>query len=243
MNNYKSLLAVSVLIAILPIIPVNASSDKQDKHAKKLLDQMAATLRGTKSLDAKVELVFTKIQPKSVPIVRLSEGTLKLSKPNLASFMIRDGRYETLVSDGNFRWSMYDEATYIKKRASPDGGNLSSLDCFLLSYFFTQNLDIFDSKKETGHALAVLYIKQTKFQGQIVDIVEVSGEISKDGDRSSLTCYIDRDHLLRRSILHTFHGLIHLDYDARYKNIKVNEPMKTEDFAFAPPAGSQPFKP
>src|SRR5690242_6915046 len=78
--------------------PCLAQTD--DGRAKALLDEMAATMRAAQTLEARIEIAYTRTDKLSGARVERSKGTMRLKKPNLAYVAISGDQYQLMASDG-----------------------------------------------------------------------------------------------------------------------------------------------
>ncbi len=237
-------MTVFALFAIMApqlYVDSGASPTVDDDRAKVLLEQMAATMHSAKTLEAQMEIVYTRTDKLTGPRVEHNKGSIRLRKPNFAYAVTSGDMYQLLASDGKSRWSMFgDQSTYVKKNASSDGRNLSFHMGFLVNYFFTQNADIYASKGQISQKLR--YVGRGEVDGTTTDIVELTSAISKTEEPATLTFHIGPDHLLRRSIIRHNGERVDLVYDTTYLDIRIDRELPVDSFAYAPPKGSQPFQ-
>ena len=231
--------ALAVIAAIL--FNSGAVAAEYDDRAKILLEQMATTMRSAKSLEAKMEIIYTRTDKLAGARVERNKGTVRLRKPNFAYAVTSGDMYQLQASDGKSTWSMFgDQSTYVKKAASADGHNVHFHMGFLVDYFFTQNADIYAGKGQDSQKLR--YVGKGLVDGITTEIIELTSVDSKPDEPAILTFYIDPDHILRRSVIHHGGSRVDLLYDTTYHDIHIDRELPVESFAYAPPKGSQPFK-
>lgn len=224
-----------------------AQSPTDDPQAKTLLDQMATTMRDAKSLEAEMEIAFTRTDRLSGAKVQRAQGTMRLRKPNLALAAVKGDFYQLMASDGKSRWGMYQPTVYVKRDAAADGHNLSFHMAFLVDYFFTQKTDIYALKKQTGKEMSAHYVGKGDVEGTPVDIVELAGAMPSytttgQNEPVTFTFYIGQDHLPRRWMVSHKGERVSLLYDATYRNFYLDRDLTVESFAFSPPKDSKPFQ-
>ena len=85
MNGRSGVLFVFIVVLLLTASQsARARPTGDDDQAKSLLEQMAATMRSAKTLEAQMEIIYTRTDKLSGPNVERSKGTMRLRKPNLA---------------------------------------------------------------------------------------------------------------------------------------------------------------
>lgn len=216
---------------------------KDDEKARVLLEQMASTMRLARTLEARMDIVFTRTDKLTGPRVERSKGSMRLRKPNFAYAETTGGMYQLMASDGKSRWSMFgDQSDYVKRDASGDGHNLSFHMAFLVNYFFTQNTDLYDMKKRTGKDMAVRYAGRGSIDGTPTDILELNSVIPEMKKPVSMTFHTGPDHVLRRSIIRLDGERANLLYDATYRDIHIDRDLSVASFAYAPPKDSKPYQ-
>ncbi len=231
-----------VLFALVSLFLVNsvAIAAKPDNKARALLDQMAATMRSAKSLETKMEIVYTRTDKVKGARVHRSSGPVRLRKPNYAYAVTSGDTYQLCASDGKSCWNIFGHrSTYVKGATDLNGSNIFLDMGFLVNYFFTQNADIYSVTQDYQK---LRYIGKSTVDGITTDVIELTSGGSTLDEPSVLTFYIGPDHILRRSVIYSRGEKVDLLYDTTYHDVQLDHDLPVESFKYAPPKDSHQYQ-
>ncbi|MCS7080673.1 MAG: redoxin domain-containing protein [Chloracidobacterium sp.] len=214
-----------LLVVFVPLVFVaSAAAARADGEADKLLKEVAVATRSAKTLLADITLTQSDGGP-----VTTTPGTVMLKKPNLARIELGEPFNYTIASDGKNVWLVERAKNrYQKNDADPNGKGLASFLYIPVGTFFDPDFRGFinPSIKETRLA------GKEKVDGETYQVVEVIGDEPYD---FTLKCYIGANKLITRTALQMKLGDKTLTFGAVLTNVKVNEYLPDDSFAYAPP--------
>lgn len=242
---------------IAPFIAAPPTKAKIDPQAMALLQKAQTTMLGLRTYQAECDTTFTSSPKAGKPVPEAREtSTLKASKPNLMRY---DQIYLTLdiatrawvpnakkpgitfVCNGKKQWKQFGSMYRVDADTDPHDLNTISEPCGgFFNTEFSPSGWIKDAQLGDGHLLELRLDGQEDVDGAECEKVFDHLKTTYKGDAQEYweTWYIGNDGLVRRKVSRTeFGGKPGYTRDAVIKNIKINQPIASTVFAYAPAKG------
>jgi len=194
-----------------------------------LLQEMITSSRAQRSLTADITLTW-----RAHGVERRSTGTVRLMKPNYAVITLTgDYPQRSLISDGKSRFVAADKPTYTVVPIDPAGSKIDSPWWGIpFRFFFTQSINPFGATPDPKEQMENIE-RQTAPDGTVFLVLSACGE-SVMGTYCARFFFNNRLHVLQKSSIQFGRGEGAALFDATLSNIRVNSPLKREEFRFIP---------
>ncbi|GIX04279.1 MAG: hypothetical protein KatS3mg114_0148 [Planctomycetaceae bacterium] len=200
---------------------------RADNESDEFLKEVAVATKALKTLSADVTLKQSDSGP-----VTTTTGVVRLKKPNLAYFELGKPLRQTIASDGKSIWLVeQDRNRYQKKDANSDGNQVASFTMVPVGMFFDPDFRGFLEPS----------IKATRFIGSETINVTTYRVVEITGDKPyefTLKCFVAKNKLVLRTELRLKLGDKTITFGCALANVKVNEPLADDSFAYALPKGT-----
>ena len=209
---------------------------RADPRAQALLLKVEAATRNARTMTA--DMTVVDMSGKSVA------ATVHLMKPNFARIVYKnvhpDAAHISVASDGKTLWRTPDssKSEYRVEAADPAGsGTVDGPDGIPVQSFFGLEKAL---KSGDIDAAALKYVGKRVWDGQSFQVVRY--DFQEDNIRYTAWLYVGEDNLVHRDV-----GTFYIPkpdgtpamFEVALKNIKVNLPMGTAQFAYTPPDGAR----
>jgi hypothetical protein len=156
-------------------------------------------------------------------------GVVRLKKPNLVHIELGKPFQQTIALDGKSIWLVKHERNrYQKNDAKPTGNQVASFTMIPVGMFFDPDFRGFLDPSIS----ATRVVGKETAGGETYQVVEVSGDKPYD---FTLKCFVATNQLVTRTELRLKLGNKTITFGTVLTNIKVNEPLADDSFAYALP--------
>jgi outer membrane lipoprotein-sorting protein/peroxiredoxin len=188
------------------------------------LKEVAVATRAAQTLSADLTLT----QSGAGPVVT-TMGKVKLKKPNLAHIVLGNPPRQTIASDGKSIWLVHlDRMRYQRTDARPNGNQVATFTMVPIGMFFDPDFRGFPG----ATIKSTRFVGEESVDGETYRVVEISGEQPSE---FTLKCYAAPNGLFTRTTLSLKHGDKTITFGAVLSDLKVNDELPDDSFAYAPP--------
>ena len=210
---------------------LTALAAQADEKADALLQKAREASAGAKTLQA--DLVY---EVQSDDAKGGYSGAVRLMKPNYAYFKTSNlpNRQVSILSDGKNRYQVMEaQKQYLRGAIQPGGQNVG------IGGPYSPVTGFFDL---TGNAAGGerKYVGKETLEGREYEVVEITGGPRPEQVRRF---YVGPSGLVEGAVVTLGNSEMQRTYRTWLKNVKLDQPMKAEEFAFAPPEGFRPYEP
>jgi outer membrane lipoprotein-sorting protein/peroxiredoxin len=215
----------SLFVAFLALVLTDGNQQPpRSAEADAIMKEVAVATGTAKTLSAEITLTQSDGGP-----VTTASGTVKLKKPNLARIELGRPLLQTIASDGKSIWLVQIERMrYQKTDAKPDGNQVASHTMVPVGMFFDPEFCGFPGATIKSSRFA----GQETVEGETYRVVELSGEQPYE---FTLKCYAAPTGLVTRTTLRVKLGEKTITFGTVLSNVKIDEPLPDDSFAYAPP--------